>query len=573
MNRAEKRRQKKLTEKLPKKQAPIDVSQSLNQALQVFNEGNFEKARQLCQQILRAEPSHHFALYLMGLGAHRSGKIDEAIETINKALVIKPDFIEAHSNLGNVYKSAGRFDEAIASYQKAISLKPDYVEAHYNLGNALRDKGNLSEAVLSYQKVISINPGYAPVYTNLGNTLVELNKLEEGIVSYNKAVELTPTVAEAYLNLGNALRDSGDMEKATSCFRKAIAIDPEFGEAYRILSRLKKFSVKDPDIRIMEEINTRTHLDNNQKMHFGFALGKVYDDLKQPKKAFDFYKTANDLKRRSYDYESDKEVQKVDRLKAIYTKEFINKFSNDEDQGDAVIFILGMPRSGTSLIEQIIASHPRVFGAGELENLTNIAKARFGENNSPDFLTRLNNTTSNDFIEAGKAYLQSIDMMTDKADFITDKMPHNFEQIGLIKLALPQAKIIHCRRDPVDTCLSIYKNLLVSERHSYASDLTELGTYYTLYQDLMAHWENVIPEEIYNVSYEDMVSDQEGQSRALIEHCGLEWDDACLNFHTTTRPVKTASSAQVRKPIYKDSIAAWKPYEQQLAPLLKALKI
>ncbi len=229
-----------------------------------------------------------------------------------------------------------------------------------------------------------------------------------------------------------------------------------------------------------------------------------------------------------------------------------------------------MPRSGTTLVEQILASHPDVYGGGELGDLKRIITSYFGMEDDTGFADKIRQTESEYFIGAGDEYVTSVRNHFNTDKFITDKMPGNFKFIGMIRLMLPNAKVIHCRRDPLDTCLSIFKNYF-SKSHYYAYDLTELGKYYNLYRDLMKHWHSVLPDFIYDIQYEDVVADQEKQSRALLEHCGLEWDDACLEFHRTDRPVMTASASQVRRPIYKDSVQSWKRYENWLAPLLDVL--
>ena len=230
-----------------------------------------------------------------------------------------------------------------------------------------------------------------------------------------------------------------------------------------------------------------------------------------------------------------------------------------------------MPRSGTTLVEQILASHPKVHRAGELNYLHRVVTSRFTKIDDARFAESLNQASTGDFSGAGGEYIRMIRERADSAGFITDKMPLNFHLIGMIKLMLPNAKIIHCCRDPLDTCLSIFKNYFSFDGHYYAYDLDEIGRYYNLYRDLMRHWRHVLPGFIYDIQYENLVAEQEKQSRALLAYCGLEWDDACLEFHKTDRPVQTASSAQVRRPIYKDSVQSWKRYENQLAPLRDVL--
>ncbi len=428
-------------------------------------------------------------------------------------------------------------DEAVASYNKALAIKPDYAEAHSNLGNALKDLGKLDEAVASYNKALAIKPDYAEAYSNLGNALQSLGKLDDAVASYHKA----------------------------------LAIKPDYAEAHRHLARVKKYSENDEDIRSMEQNYANLEINDEQRMHLAFGLGKAFEDLQQYEKAFDFFVEGNTLRRKAYRYSVDDDAVFFNKIKKALNTSFFAKHQHTGYKGERPpIFILGMPRSGTTLVEQILASHPQVHGAGELETLRQIILNDFDKGNGVDFPESTKQADGADFECAGIKYTRDSRKRSLDSQFVTDKMPDNFKYIGLIKLMLPDAKVIHCRRDPADTCLSIFKNYFIKQ-HKYSHDLRELGRYYNLYRDLMEHWHSVIPGFIHDIQYENMVTDQVGQTRALLKYCGLEWNDACLEFHKTDRPVATASAAQVRRPIYNSSVQLWKKYEKQLSPLLEIL--
>ena len=311
-------------------------------------------------------------------------------------------------------------------------------------------------------------------------------------------------------------------------------------------------------------------ISDEQRMHLAFGLGKAFEDLHQYEKAFSFFAEGNSIKRGSYSYSIDDHGNFFKKLEEAFDSSLFAKYQGRGCDDETPIFILGMPRSGTTLVEQILASHRQVHGAGELGTLGRIVSSYFDKRNGVEFPESIRQVDGADFERPGVEYIQAIRRHSLDIRFITHKMPRNFIYIGLIKLMLPDAKVIHCRRDPADTCLSIFKTYFTG-KHEYSHDLGELGRYYKLYRGLMEHWHSVIPGFIHDVQFEDMVTDQAEQTRTLLEYCGLEWDDACLESHKTDRPVMTASVEQVRRPIYKDSVQLWKRYETKLAPMLGSL--
>ena len=533
--------------------------------------GKLDEAIASFRKALAIKPDYAEAHNNLGVALRGLGKLDEAVASYRKALAIAPDHAEAHSNLGNVLQNLGKLDEAVASHRKALTIAPGYAKAHNNLGIALQGLGKLDEAVASYHKALAIAPDYAEAHSNLGNVLQNLGKLDEAVASHRKALTIAPDYAEAHNNLGVALRGLGKLDEAVASFHQACVIKPDFSKAHRGLALAKKFTEYDDDIKAMEDAYAMPNLGDREKIHLAFGLGKSFEDLRQYEKAFRFYQTGNAIKRGSYEFSIEIVENRFERVKKLFTKDLFGKLQAAGSSDETPIFVLGMLRSGTTLVEQILASHPNVYGAGELNYLNRIVTSCFRELDDPRFTESINQASIRDFSSAGGEYIGMIRDTADSAGFITDKMPYNFRLIGMIKLMLPKAKIIHCCRDPRDTCLSIFKNDFSDVGNYYAYDLGELGRYCNLYRELMKHWHSVLPGFIHDIHYEDVVADQEKQSRALLAYCGLEWDDACLEFYRTDRPVQTASAAQVRRPIYKDSVRLWKRYENQLTPLLDVL--
>lgn len=546
-----------------------EVHNNLGNVLQEV--GKLDHAVTSYVKALAISPDYSEAHNNLGATQKLLGKIDDAVASYGRALANRPDYADALNNLGVALQVQGKLDKAVASYGKALAVSPQLAEAHNNLGNALKDQGKLDAAVASYDRALVIAPGNAEAHNNLGIALKDQGKMEEAVASYGRALAIAPDYAKAHSNLGNARLAQGKLDQAVDSYRCALANAPRLAEVHMHLAGVRNFTEYNSDIKAMEDVFAGTSLSDEQRMYLAFGLGKSFEDLRQYDKAFDFYRIGNRLKRATFAYSMTTVEQNFTRSKETFTQDLFNSRQAGGLCDPTPIFILGMPRSGTSLVEQILASHPHVYGAGELNFLHRVVESRFSRVDDDGFTAMLHGAEDVDFSAAGSDYLKLINARSDGAEFITDKMPLNFHLIGMIKLMLPKAIIIHCRRDPLDTCLSIFKNYFSADGNYFAYDLVELGRYHNLYSDLMAHWRNVLPGFIYDIHYEDVVADQEGQSRALLDHCGLEWDEACLNFHQTRRPVHTASAAQVRRPIYKDSIESWKRYESQLTPLIKAL--
>jgi len=573
----------------------------------VFNKrGRREEALSHYRRGLALDPRSAEGYNNLGEALHQQGKLDDAMASYERALDLKPDFAEAHVNLGNVLKDQGRVEAAIASYERALAFRPDFAEAHNNLGNALRDQGRLDNAVMRYQRAIALKPDFADAYNHLGGVYLDQGKLNEAMAQCQRAAALQPDNAEIYANLSLIYFYQGKLERALAQTDRALALRPDKAEAYftrslilRALGRVAEarcagekaielaprvgryyrhlvnvgaLDADDPHLAAMESLANDASLPTGDKVELHFAIGKAYADLGRPESAFPHLREANALKRRQIVYDEPETLDLFKRIAAVFTAQLLHSKSGYGSPSTVPVFIVGMPRSGTTLVEQILASHPKVFGGGELNEFRSAVKnlnAAVGTSVAYPEIAQL--LSSEQLYRLGTAYMEAVRAFAAEAERITDKLPQNFLFLGLIHLALPHARIIHLRRNPIDTCLSCFSILFAGE-HPYAYDLGELGRYYRGYQALMQHWREVLPEGVMlEVQYEEVVANLEQEARRIIAYCGLDWDDACLAFHKTERPVLTASAVQVRQPIYHNSVGRWQPYKDFLQPLTSEL--
>ena len=396
------------------------------------------------------------------------------------------------------------------------------------------------------------------------------HNMEGALREFRKSLELDPGFTPTYLQMAVILREFGRFDEAEEALRKALELDESSIEAYLGLARSKKYNEK--DLARLQEALTVSDLETKQVIQLHFSLGKIFDERNEYEKAFKYFQKGNELHRSSYQYDVNEFEHLVSRLIDTFSEDYLgNRAVSGKVNSELPVFIVGMPRSGTTLTEQILASHPEVFGAGELGDISRISHewAKKHEDNG-DYLDCILHLQAPETEKIAIDYLSRIRALASDALRVTDKMPHNFLHIGLIATLFPRARIIHCKRDPLDTCLSIYTQKFTS-LHPYAYDLTELGQYYRQYQRLMAHWESVLPGRNFTIQYEELTESPEATCRRLIEYIGLPWDNRCLHFHETERPVKTASQWQVRQPVYKQSVGRWRHYETWLGPLKKAL--
>ncbi len=503
---------------------------------------------------------------------HRAGRINEAVAHYQRAIALKPDYAEIHNNLGAALAARGTIDEAMAHYQRAIALKTDYAEAHNNLGAALAARGRVDEAMAHYQRAIALKPDYGEAHINLGTALASHGNLDGAILHYERALAIDPNHADAHNNLGNVLKYQGKFDDAMAHYGRAIAIRPAYAEPHYNRAGIKTFHQGDEELKALELLAARNDLAASQALQIHFGLAKALEDCGDYVRAFEHLRRGNDLKRRQINYDEPATTTFFKRMTSVFDSSLFARFQGQGDPSPVPIFVLGMPRSGSTLIEQILASHPQIHGAGELQDLQVATLAVLGCSGKgvpfPECVPGLDGVTLR---RIGQTYLARLPALADGKVRMVDKLPANFLRIGLIHLVLPNARIIHTTRHPIDTCVSCYSRLFPAGQE-FSYDLAELGRYYRCYTELMAHWRRVLPPgTILDVSYEDVVDDLPGQARRLIDYCGLPWDDRCINFHRTNRPVKTASAVQVRKPLFRSSLQRWRNYEADLGPLLREL--
>ncbi|MCP4238078.1 MAG: tetratricopeptide repeat protein [Aestuariibacter sp.] len=545
-----------------------DAYSNLGNALNGLND--LDKAIDSYRKAINIDPNNKEALNGLANVLVQKDEIDKAIESYKKVIEIDAGHKKAYTGLGNAFTKQDKLDQAVACYHKAIEIDPGHKAAHLGLGQVLIKQSKIDEAIISIRKALAIDPRNAEIHIELGYALGDQGNLDQAIAAYRKAIDIDPENGHAYRGLATTLSDFGEIEQAENAFRQAFQLNPDLSEVFRSLARNKKFSEYDDDMRTMEALYAKDEISEEQKMHLAFGLGKAYEDLKEYDKSIEFAIEANRLKWGSIDYSIEQEQDVFTNLKKIFTKEF---FADRADLGNpdpTPIFVLGMIRSGTSLTEQIIASHPEVYGAGELTLLPRLASELCKTGPDDKLLDCLPAVAATDLQKTAAEYITCLREYSANARHITNKLPQNFVFVGLIKLLLPNAKIIHCKRDPMDNCLSVFKNYFASGQY-YSYNMETLGQYYNLYADLMKHWETVLPGFVYHSQYEDLIANQEPESRKLLEFCGLPWDEACLSFHKTQRKVKTASNAQVRQPIYKDSVKLADRYGDKLKPLEDAI--
>jgi Flp pilus assembly protein TadD len=495
---------------------------------------------------------------------------------------MEQDHAEAvrQNRLGNALLTRGRAEEAICAYREALRLRPHLSQPYNNLGAALKHLGRFDEAVAAYRKALELAPDDATVHNNLGVALARLDRFDEALEAYERAASLRRAGFEQPLvNQALLLMEMGETTGALRATGEALTVNPRSGQCWHLRSQLKKFALPDPDLESMERLlepAQGSELAVEDRCHLHFALGKGWLDVDDSGRAFTHLNRANQLKRSMIAYDGDLAAARIAAAIRQFTPELLRKLAGAGHSSVAPVFVIGMPRSGTSLVEQVLASHPDVHGAGELTVLPELVPG-FSRSEPaacpPDYCGSLAELSAQDLARLGREYEARSGAAGVQEKRCVDKMTLNFLYAGFIHLILPNARIIHCRRDAVDTCLSCYLQMFSGDI-PFAFDLGELGLYYRSYASLMAHWRALLPSERFmEVQYEEVVADLEGQTRRLLGFCGLEWRDACRAFHANRRPVRTASRYQVRQPIYRTSVGRWKRHARHLGPLLAALEV
>jgi len=481
--------------------------------------------------------------------------------------------------LGNAFSARGQFNDAIACFDRVRVLRPFDARVYNNLGAALSRVNRLPEALARYREAGALDPNSADVHHNQGCTLEQLHRLEEATLCYAESVRLNPNADVSYNNMANCLHALGRFEDAHRAYRQAIRIAPRNGMYYRNFVQSKRLAADDPVFISMTQLLRHADtLDPENQAQLLFAYGQALDDQGRHEAAFEYFVKGNALKRQTVAYNEALTLDLIERMPRLIDADLLKAKEGLGDPSAAPIFIVGMPRSGSTLIEQILASHPQVYGVGERPDFAHALSRAIGSPaDAPQHIEvdDLGALSAAQLAPLGAEYVQRVRESVHDADAagfsrITDKYPFNYIHLGLIHMALPNARFIHSRRAPIETCLSNFSRLFHDVPFSY--DLAELGRYYRAYDGLMAHWRTVLPPGVLlEVQYEDLVDDLAGNVRRMLDHCGLPWDDRCLEFHRTRRQVITASASQVREPIYRTSLNRWRPSPAALQPLYDAL--
>ncbi len=571
-----------------------------------YERDEFDEAAAYYRRAITLAPTYAEAHSNLGNALRAEKNYEEALVAYRQALVLRPGYVDAMNNMGTALRDMGRSKEAEATYRQALGLKPDEPGVLNNLALALKERGQLEDASALLQRSSLIDPNRSQTMTYLALVRLEQKQIAEaeiaaagalalaprepealnamGLVRYEQqdqtaarslfqsALALKPDLADAHNNIANVLKEEGDLAAAREACERAVALAPHEAAYYLNLADMHKFDEGDAHMAAMASMMRRPEtMSDTARSRLNFALAKAHDDIGQYREAFACMHQGNALKRRQIAYDEAETLGYFDRIRATFDRHLLARRRVGYEFA-VPVFIVGMPRSGTTLVEQILASHPAVHGAGELKTLSeNVNVEQVADGKMVGYPELVPILEPDAIRRMGENYVAAIRRLAPETARVTDKMPANFLFVGMIHLALPDAQIIHVRRDPRDTCLSCYSKLFAEQQH-FSYELGELGRYFRKYAELMAHWREVLPAgRMLEIHYEDVVADLEAAARRIVDHCGLDWDPNCISFHEHKRRIRTASASQVRRPIYRSSEGRWQAYEDHLGPLLTAL--
>ncbi len=501
----------------------------------------------------------------------KSGKLGPAERLARDYLKEHPANVTAIRLLADIGSRVGALEDAERLLQRCLELDPDFDLARLNYADVLKKREKLVAALEQVDRLLDKEPKRFGYLVTRAGILINMGDFECAIPAYEYILETYPARPKITLGYGHALKTVGRLEESIASYRKTIELQPSFGDAYWSLANLKTFRFENSDMAAMKEQLENDDCAEEDYFHFCFALGKAYQDRQQFDDSFHFYKLGNDLKKKLEAYEADDNSKAMARLRKVCRGEFLTASSGCPAPDP--IFIVGLPRSGSTLLEQILASHSQVDGTKELVNILAIVRRLSGkrrkadESQYPQVLTELSAEKLN---ELGEEYLERAAIQRDNAPYFIDKAPNNFLHIGLISMILPNARIIDARRHPMGACFSSYTQLF-AKGQAFTYGRNNIGRYYCDYVKIMDHWDEVLPGKILRVHYENIVNDTENQIRRILEYCKLPFEQQCLEFYKTDRAIRTPSSEQVRQPIYKGGLDMWRNYAAHLDPLKEAL--
>lgn len=543
-----------------------DADRQVESAFARHKQGELQHAHQVYRQVLAGFPEHPLALHYLGLIAQQTGHSKEAAKLLERSIELEPNDVRAHNHLGQVHIALGDKRAATACFEQALKVDPNHVDSLNNYANVLKVR-DLLQAIALYRRALELSPRAALTAYNLAVALKENDELDEAEKLLERTIEIEPRHARAHHSLALLLEQKGRFDGAIEHYEAARRVDPRHAASLANLIAIRSYEPDAQTVRAAEELLSAPKVGEDERIKLHHGLGKHFDRQGEYERAFEHFAQSKQIVRQQApEFDVGATARYFDRLMQVFSREQLASSVSRGNASTRPVFIVGMPRSGTTLAEQILASHPLVFGAGELVEMGRIVKSL-----RPDYPECVPGMDEASLAALAKQYVDDVDRRAPaEALRVTDKMPMNFMHLGMIATLFPHAYVVHCRRDPRDVGLSCFIELFQLE-HGYTADLQTFARYYREYERLMAHWQVALPMRIHEVQYERMVEDPEATSRALIAHCGLEWDPACLEFQKTDRAVRTPSRWQVRQPIYRSSVGRWKKYELQLAPLLKAL--
>lgn len=533
----------------------------MDEFLQLYRDGKLAQAQEFGSLLARSFPQAAAVHNLLGAVHHGLGLLDLAATSFVKAIALQPDLATAHNNLGAVLLGQAKYEAATSSFERALALRPDMAQALENLGKALHHLRRFDEAVACLRKAITLAPGFAQAYCSLGNSLLALGRDEEAMQAVAAARDLAPEDEATLVALGIVLQALGKFEDARNLDADILQRNPDHVVAHYGLAMRKTFTRNDPQIAAIKRLLSRGRLSDIDQCRLHMALFKAHDDLNEPETAFRHLRQCNALRKRLLGYDIAQSLAEYRNLKRHFVKGRVPPAVRD-DAAPRPIFVVGMPRSGTTLTEQIISSHPQVQGGGELSLLALLlapllqSKAKY---------------TAAAAAQVRADYLAHISLLANDKPWITDKTTLDFRFIGYILEIFPEAKIVHTCRSPAAVCWSNLTHLYGADSCGFSYDANDVVEYHHLYRGMMAFWEEHFPGQVYHLDYERLTEDQEAETRKLIDYLGIGWDDACLNFHDNARSVRTASQEQVRKKMYTGSSGRWRLYEPLLEGAFESL--
>lgn len=592
--------------------------------------GQFQQAASWLRQAAEIDQANAQVLANLGYAYAATADVEAAHGAYAASLALQSDNAETLAGLGNLYLSQRDFENAASCYEKAVSVNENLIDVWRNWstalsslgqsdlalgkldqaerrllrhgqsaarqtlipvllarGNLLMSMGRVRDARANFERVTKEAPGFAGGYLSLGHAWRELGQSDQALASYERAFQLEPANIEALHSQGLVKQDQGDLAAAQALYQRVLEAAPDHGPANRLLAGLTRYAPDDPGIARLQAAVERPGVPDEHLKHLHFALGKALEDVGEYDASFTQYASGNELHRSSIRYSIEHDEAEMRQLRQCFDRRYAERYTHHAlgsgSQIKIPIFIVGLPRSGTSLIEQILASHPEVFGAGELNEFDHcleralavdtgrLASAQSASNPRPQKhrVERLAALEPEQLAGVGTDYLERVQSLTERR-YIVDKMPANFRYVALIRAALPQAVIVHAQRHPLGTAWSLFKHFLSARGHAYSFSQEEIARYCLACHELMTHWHS-LDDALLSIRYEDMVTQAEATMRTLIDRCGLPWNEACLEFYNTRRPVRTLSATQVRRPIYADAVQRWKCYSRQLEPLQRSL--